>query len=245
MLKDFEGKVCLITGAARGIGEAIARLFHQRGAKLALIDLDQEGLKKLGAELSGSQIYCGDITSQEFVDHTITQITQAEGPVSVLVNNAGITKDNLIGKITNQDWDRVMEVNLKAPFMLSRAVFPQMKERKYGKIVNMISASWLGNIGQGNYSASKAGLVGLTRTMAQEFARYNINVNGVSPGLVDTPMIKTIPNDVKEKLINARPLRRIGQPLEIAEAVAFLASDRAAYITGQILHVDGGKSVGA
>lgn len=237
----------MITGAARGIGEAIARLFHQRGAKLVLIDMDKQGLEQLGSELSGCQIYVGDITSQEFVDDTITQVSKSEGPlgcVSVLVNNAGITRDNLIGNITNQDWDRVMEVNLKAPFMLGRAVFPQMKERKYGKIVNMISASWLGNIGQGNYSASKAGLVGLTRTMAQEFARYNINVNGVSPGLVDTPMIKSIPDNVKEKLINARPLKRIGKPHEIAEAVAFLASDRAAYITGQILHVDGGKSVG-
>ena len=243
MLKDFDGKVCIITGAARGIGEAIARMFHQRGAKLALIDMDGEGLKKLGAELSGSQIYIGDITSQDFVDNTIAQVAKSLGPVSVLVNNAGITKDNLIGNITNQDWDRVMEVNLKAPFMLGRAVFPMMKEKKYGKIVNMISASWLGNIGQGNYSASKAGLVGLTRTMAQEFARYNVNVNGVSPGLVDTPMIKSIPENVKEKLINARPLKRIGRPEEIAEAVAFLASDRAAYITGQILHVDGGKSV--
>jgi 3-oxoacyl-[acyl-carrier protein] reductase len=242
---DFEHKVALVTGAARGIGKCVASTLLGRGAKVALIDCNESLLAEFD-EASNENVIrlCGDVTDKEFVQSSIKEVLAKFGHIDILVNNAGITRDGFLTNITEKDWDDVIDVNLKGAFLFAQAVYPSMSEKNYGKIVNIISASWLGNIGQANYSASKGGLVGMTRTLAMEAARYSINVNGVSPGLVDTEMSRAVPDKIKEKLINSRPLKRMGTTADIAEAVCFLASDKSSYITGQILHVDGGKSCG-
>lgn len=245
---DFNQKTALITGAARGIGEGIARNLAEKGCKVILVDLNEE-VQSISTELNDkgqkATYFVGDITNKKFVESIIEDTQNNLGAIDILINNAGITKDNFLSNISEADWDNVIDVNLKGAFLMSQAVFGLMKKNNYGKIINIISASWLGNIGQANYSASKGGLVGLTRTLALELARFNINVNGVSPGLIDTPMSQKIPDKVKQKLIESRPLKRMGTIDDIANSVAFLASDLSQYITGQILHVDGGKSCGA
>ena len=237
---SFKDKTVVITGAAGGIGQGLATTFSELGANIVLVDL-----AKANAPNEQTLVFEGDITDKKFLEKMASEVKQKFSSIDVLVNNAGITKDNFLVNITEADWDAVIDVNLKGAFLCCQAVFPYMKENNYGKIINIISASWMGNIGQSNYSASKGGLVGLTRTLAKECARFNINVNGVSPGLIDTPMVKTVPEKVLNELINARPLKRMGGPKDISNAVAFLSSDEASYITGQILNVDGGKSCGA
>lgn len=244
---SFKNKTVVITGASGGIAEAMVNGFAKMGAKLVLIDINTEvenlakKLKNNGTEALG---LVGSITDKTFLVEAAKKAHMEFGSIDVLINNAGITKDNFFLNISEEDWDAVMDVNLKGAFFCCQSFFPFMKEKKYGKIVNIISASWMGNLGQSNYAASKGGLVSLTRTLSLECARYNVNVNGVSPGLVDTALVKTIPEEVKNKLIDMRPLKRMGTPTEIANAVIFLASDEAAYITGQILNVDGGKNFG-
>lgn len=245
---NFQDQTVIITGAAGGIGKSICKKFLSFGANIVLIDRDKNLsniLAEIDAPADRALTFVGDITDKLFLEQMAKTIIEKFSTIDVLINNAGITKDNFLVNITEADWDAVIDVNLKGAFLCCQAVFPHMKEKNFGKIINIISASWLGNIGQANYSASKGGLVGLTRTLAKECARYNINVNGVSPGLINTPMVQTIPEKVLNELINARPLKRIGEPADIANAVGFLASKEADYITGQILNVDGGKSVGA
>lgn len=242
---EVNGKVALITGAAKGIGAGIARFMAQKGARLALVDMDREGLEAAAAGLPGEHaLFFGSVVDDGFVKDTVARTVERFGRLDILVNNAGIIRDNFLAKISEEDWDAVLSVNLKGPFLLCRAVFPQMKEQRHGKIVNIVSRAWLGNIGQGNYSASKGGLVSLTRTLALEFARYQINVNGVAPGLIDTPMTQGMPDKARERLIRMQPTGKMGKVDDIAAAVTFLASDQAEFITGQILHVDGGKSCG-
>lgn len=245
---DFSGKSAIVTGAGRGIGGAIAVALADRGAAVALVDIDAEAVDNTttniaatGATVAG---YTGDILDAEFFAGVVDDVIDRWGSLDTLVNNAGIIRDNYIDKITEDDWDAVLDVNLKGAFLCTKAVVAHMKEREYGKIVNVISRAWLGNPGQANYSASKGGLVSLTRTLALELARYQINVNGVAPGLIDTPMTQSLSENVRERLIKLQPTRRMGSPEDIADAVCFLASDRASFITGQILHVDGGKSTG-
>ncbi len=247
-MKDFEKKIVIVTGAARGIGAAIAQHFSSEGAVVAAVDTEEQALTDTVhkiTELGGKALgYVGSVTERYFLDACVAELCKKYGGVDVLVNNAGIIRDNFLNKISEQDWDAVLSVNLKGPFLCCQAVIPKMRERQSGKIVNIISRSWLGNPGQTNYAASKGGLVSLTRTLALELARYKINVNAVSPGLIDTPMTQGLSDEVRARLLAMQPTKEMGTPDDIAYAVGFLASRRSHFITGQVLHVDGGKSCG-
>jgi len=242
------GRVVMITGAGQGIGAAIARRFAADRARLALVDVNEGQLYKLAAELErpGLELLplSADITAKAQVEDLVSRVLERFERIDVLVNNAGIIRDGFISNITEQDWDQVLDVNLKGAFLCCQAAFPTLKSQRYGKIVNIVSRAWLGNVGQANYSASKGGLVSLTRTLALEFARFQINVNAVAPGLIDTPMSRSMPEAARERLIRMQPTGKMGKVEDIAAAVAFLASDDAEFITGQVLHVDGGKSCG-
>jgi len=241
---DLHGKTAIITGAGRGIGAGVAATMAKLGATVGVVDVDGDAASEQAASIEadgGKAIaHAGDVRDGNFLDG----VASAHGTVDILVNNAGIIRDNLLEKISEDDWDLVMDVNLKGAFLSSQAVVPGMKGRGYGRIVNIISSVWLGNVGQSNYSASKGGLVSLTRTMALELARYGINVNGVAPGFIDTLLTRSLPEEVRERRIKIQPIRRMGTTDDVAAAVCFLASDLAQFITGQILHVDGGKSCG-
>jgi NAD(P)-dependent dehydrogenase (short-subunit alcohol dehydrogenase family) len=245
---DFNGKTAVVTGAGRGIGGAIAVAMADLGAAVALVDLDEETVANAASNIrdagDAAQEYAGDILDTGFFEHVVADATSRWGAVDILVNNAGIIRDNKLENISDDDWDAVLDVNLKGAFMCTRSVVPQMKERKYGRIVNIVSRAWLGNPGQSNYAASKGGLVSLTRTLALELARHGIAVNAVAPGLIDTPMSRSLPEKILERLIKMQPTGNMGSVEDIADAVCFLASDRARFVTGQVLHVDGGKSTG-
>ena len=241
-------RVVLITGAGQGIGAAIARRFATPGAKLALVDVNAEQLQQLAHSLgdTGCEVLSmtADVSNKAQVQALVQQVLDSYGGLDVLVNNAGIIRDNLISNISEQDWDQVLDVNLKGAFLCCQAVFPTLKQQRSGKIVNIVSRAWLGSIGQANYTASKGGLVSLTRSLALEFARFQINVNAVAPGLIDTPMTQGMPVEGRERLLRMQPTGKMGKVEDIAAAVAFLASEDAEFITGQVLHVDGGKSCG-
>ncbi len=245
---EFNGKTVIITGAGQGIGAAIAKHFVDEGASAYLLDINGESLAVTAEDLrsatGSATALTGDISDAAFVETAIGKIFEKEGKIDVVVNNAGIIRDNFLGNISESDWDAVLKVNLKGPFLLCKAVSPHMRQQSCGKIINIISRSWLGNPGQSNYAASKGGLVSLTRTLALELARFHVNVNGVSPGFINTPMTKALPEKVRQHLLHLQPTGQMGQPEDIAQAVAFLASEHARFITGQILHVDGGKSCG-
>lgn len=194
---------------------------------------------------------CGFIACDVGDEHSVEKLfeqlrrRQQEERLAVLVNNAGIIRDNLIWKMAPADFDEVIRINLKGAWLMCRAAAKIMREKRRGRIINIASRAWLGNPGQTNYSASKAGLVGLTRALALELARYQVTVNAIAPGLIDTPLTHALPRAVQEKLLNAQPTGSMGAPADIAEMVSFLASEKAGFITGQVFHVDGGKSIGA
>ncbi len=246
--QETGNRVVVITGAGQGIGAAIARRFADQKARLVLVDVNTEHLRELEVNLEGTGCeilpVIADVSSKEQVIHLVEQAKEAFGGIDVLVNNAGIIRDNLISNISEQDWDQVLDVNLKGAFLCCQAVFPTLKSQRSGKIVNIVSRAWLGSIGQANYTASKGGLVSLTRSLALEFARFQINVNAVAPGAIDSPMTQGMPAEARERLIRMQPTGKMGKVEDIAAAVAFLASDDAEFITGQVLHIDGGKSCG-
>ncbi|HEY5673418.1 MAG TPA: SDR family NAD(P)-dependent oxidoreductase [Malonomonas sp.] len=241
-------RVVVITGAGQGIGAAIARRFAEQGASLALVDVNADYLRDLAESLSstGCEVLplTANVADKEQVGQLFAQVVARFGAIDVLVNNAGIIRDNLISNISEQDWDQVLDVNLKGAFLCCQAAFPTLKGQRSGKIVNIVSRAWLGSIGQANYTASKGGLVSLTRSLALEFARFQINVNAVAPGAIDSPMTQNLPTEARERLIRMQPTGKMGKVEDIAAAVAFLASEDAVFITGQVLHVDGGKSCG-
>jgi len=241
-------RVIVITGAGQGIGSAIAQRFASQKVRLTLVDINLEQVQSLADSLkeTGSEILClkADVSNKEQVQQLFAQVVEKFGTVDVLINNAGIIRDNLISNISEPDWDQVLDVNLKGAFLCCQAVFPTYKSQRSGKIVNLVSRAWLGSIGQANYTASKGGLVSLTRSLALEFARFQVNVNAVAPGAIDTPMTRSMPPEARERLIRMQPTGKMGTVEDIAAAVTFLASDDAEFITGQVLHVDGGKSVG-
>ncbi len=246
--QDTRRRVVVITGAGQGIGAAIARCFAGQGTSLALVDVNAEQLRQLAESLPASAgevlQLTANVADKEQVRQLVEQVVAKFGAIDVLVNNAGIIRDNLISNISEQDWDQVLDVNLKGAFLCCQAVFPTLKKQRYGKIVNIVSRAWLGSIGQANYTASKGGLVSLTRSLALEFARFQINVNAVAPGAIDSPMTRGLTDEARERLIRMQPTGKMGKVEDIAAAVAFLASDDAEFITGQVLHVDGGKSCG-
>lgn len=244
-LKD---KVALITGAGSGIGEATARRFAAEGAVVVLNDLNAAGVNRVAQELAaqGARVLVaeGNVTNKNDVSAMVDATLKKFRRLDILVNNAGINRDALVRKMTEKQWDSVLDVNLKGTFLCCQAVFGPMSEQKYGKINNTASIGAYGNIGQANYAASKAGVIGLSWTLALEYARYNINVNVVAPGATRTPMTAGIPDEIREQMINKIPLRRMAEPEEIAGVHVFLASDEANYITGQVIFVDGGLTVG-
>jgi len=246
----FAGRTVAITGAAQGLGLAMADRFAAEGATLALADVNAETLSATASELrrlygvvvSDSVI---DVTHSGQVDEWIAATNDASDGVDVLINNAGIIRDNRVEKISDADWDAVVDVSLKGAFFCSRAVFPGMRERRYGRIVSFSSMSWRGNFGQANYVAAKAGIVGLTRVLALEGARAGITANAIAPGLIETPMLASMNGPARELLIGKVPMKHAGDPDDIAESAAFLASEAAGYITGIVLDVDGGISIGS
>lgn len=242
-------KVFLVTGAGSGIGEGVATKLAAEGAILIVNDIDEQKAKNSAQKLvdAGYQAYGiqADITKSEEVNRMVAEIVEYYGKIDGLVNNTGVVRDNLILNMPEEDYDFVLNVNLKGAWVCSKAVLGHMKEQNYGRIINISSRAWLGQVGQSNYSASKGGLVSLTRALALEFAKFGITVNCIAPGLIDTPLIRGLRADVQENLIKAQPTPIIGTPADIANAVAFLGAEDARYITGQVLHVDGGKSLGA
>ncbi len=252
----LENKIALITGGANGIGRATAKYFAREGAKVVLSDLDAEGLEKTCQEVvaAGGQAtpVVGSVTRREDVQKMVDTAVETYGRLDILINNAGITRDALTTRIKNgelkmmpeEKWDQVIDVNLKGTWLCSQIAAVPMIEQKYGRIVNTSSVAALGNIGQANYSASKAGVIGLTRTLALEWARYGIAVNCVAPGGVKTRMTAAIPEKIMAHLLEQIPYRRLAEPEEIAAVHAFLVSDMASYITGQVIFVDGGLKVG-
>jgi 3-oxoacyl-[acyl-carrier protein] reductase len=242
----FNNRVAVITGGARGIGRAIAETFAQRGAKVVIADLQYELAKSsaeeiketTGREALAVEVNVSDLSSaKEMIDSALTKFEH----VDILINNAGITRDTLIMRMDEDDWNAVINVNLKGAFNCSKAVIRQMMKQRYGRIVNISSVSGqIGQVGQTNYSASKAGIIGFTKALAREVASRKITVNAVAPGFIPTALTVDLPEDLKKTILDATPLGRMGKPEEIAYAVAFLASDEAAYITGQVLAVDGG-----
>jgi 3-oxoacyl-[acyl-carrier protein] reductase len=245
-MADLSNKVAVVTGGARGIGRAIAETFAQRGADVMIGDLREDQVKATAVEIAsatsrrvvGSRVNVADSASaKEFIERAVEQF----GRVDILVNNAGITRDNLIVRISDEDWDMVLDVNLKGAFNCCKAVARQMMKQRYGRIVNITSVAGLaGNAGQTNYASSKAGLVGLTKSLAKELGSRNITVNAIAPGFVMTALTDVLPQELKDMAIKMTPLGRPGTPEDIARAVAFLVSDDAAFITGQVLSVDGG-----
>lgn len=244
-LKD---KVALITGAGSGIGEATAIKFSEEGAKLIINDVNMESANNVAETIKagGGEVLVlkADISKKDEVEGMIGQIIEHFGRLDILVNNAGVNRDAFAKKMTEEDWDTVITINLKGTFLCAQAAMIAMSKQKYGKIINTSSIGALGNPGQANYAASKCGVIGLTRTLALECARYNINVNCVAPGATKTPMTAQIPKEIAEAITEKIPLRRFAEPKEIANLHLFLASDEASYITGQVIFVDGGISVG-
>jgi 3-oxoacyl-[acyl-carrier protein] reductase len=238
----FKGKSVIVTGGFQGIGQAIVKRFVSDGATVSVLDINAD---QAGDRNDSIRYFSGDVANGSDVKRFVDDVTEQLGRIDILVNNAGIIRDNVIWRMSEEDFDAVLRVNLKGPWLLSKKVIPVMKNQQYGRIVNIVSRAWLGNFGQSNYSSSKGGLVSLTRVLALELARYNVTVNAVAPGLIDTPLTRNLPPETYEKLVAAQPGKKAGKPEDIAHAVAFLASDGAGFISGQVLHVDGGKSIGS
>ncbi len=239
-------QIAIITGAANGIGKSIAIRMINEGYKTILIDVDVKNGESLAKKLGVSATFIScDISNEEQVTSLFKAVKDEFGKVDVLINNAGIIRDNVIWKMSVEDFEKVIDVNLKGTWLMCKAVGTLMREQKKGRIINITSRAWLGNIGQSNYSASKAGVVGLTRVLALELGKYGVLVNAVAPGLIDTPLTQKLPENIKEKLILAQPTKSMGQAKDIANVVAFLSDDKTQFITGQTIYVDGGKSIGA
>jgi 3-oxoacyl-(acyl-carrier-protein) reductase len=245
---DFQGKTALITGSGSGIGREIAILLAQKGADIVVNDVSHAQAESTAKDIRGlgrQALICpANVADKKAVDEMFSQIKSKFGKIDILVNNAGITRDNLLSKMSDEEWDQVIDINVKGVFNCCRCASEMMAEASSGKIVNIASVTGqMGNIGQVNYSASKGAVISMTKTLAKELAPYRINVNAVSPGFIETPMTDAVPEKVKAYLVKQIPLGRVGTPLDIANAVAFLSSDLSEYITGQVLGCNGGLYV--
>jgi 3-oxoacyl-[acyl-carrier protein] reductase len=238
----LDGKTALVTGASGGIGAAIARLLHGQGAAVALSGTRRAALDELAAELGERVAVCpADLRDPAAPDQLVAAAEAAIGPLHILVNNAGFTKDMLALRMKDEDWQAVLDVDLSAPFRLARAALKGMLRRRAGRIIGISSiVATTGNAGQANYAAAKAGLVGMTKSLAQECGGRGVTVNIVSPGFIQTAMTDVLSDEQKQRLLGSIPLGRIGRPEDIAASVCFLASDEAGWVTGQTLHVNGG-----
>ena len=244
-MENFKDRVVVVTGAARGIGAEIAREFSSKGATIIISDVNQDNLNNTYAELSKSNSNVlgikSDISKLNEAQQLIEKSLESYGKVDVLVNNAGVTRDNLLMRMSEDEWDQVIDINLKGTFNCIKAVTRAMVKQKYGKIINISSVVGLmGNAGQSNYSASKAGIIGLTKSVARELASRNITCNAIAPGFIETRMTANLDEKVIDNLKSQIPLGRLGSVTDVAKLVCFLASEDASYITGQVINVDGG-----
>ncbi len=244
-MAPLQGKIAIVTGAARGIGQAIAVRFAREGADVALCDLEKDWLSETATQVTelGRKAGCFsvDVSKSEAVQAVVDQIARDFGRIDILVNNAGITKDGYLARMSDEDWDKVLDVNLKGTFLFTRAVARLMMKQRSGVMVNIASIIGLiGNACQCNYAASKGGVIALTKTVAKELAGRNIRANAVAPGFIQTKMTEKLPEDIKKKMLEAIPLGRFGLPEDVANVTLFLASDASSYVTGQVLTVCGG-----
>ncbi len=242
---EFKGQAAIVTGGARGIGLAVAEGLAGLGVNIAVVDLNAGDVDAAAERLRDRGVKAipvvADVSSAESVGEMFKTVTAEFGGVDVLVNNAGITRDALLLRMKEEDWDSVIDVNLKSVFLCSKEAVKVMAKRRYGRIVNIASVvAFMGNAGQANYSASKAGIVGLTKTIAREYASRGITSNAVAPGFIATAMTEKLPDNVREEMLRSIPLGRLGSAGDVANAVVFLASPEAGYITGQVIHVNGG-----
>jgi 3-oxoacyl-[acyl-carrier protein] reductase len=241
----MNNRVALVTGASRGIGRACAIALSTAGARVVLAARAVDKLEELATEIksTGGQAYVTelDISSEASIQAAFRSITSEAGPVEILVNNAGVTRDGLAVRLKKNDWDLVIDTNLTGTFLCCQQVLQTMMRTRWGRIINITSVvGEMGNAGQSNYAASKAGLIGLTKSLAQEMGSRGITVNAVAPGFIETDMTGVLPDEVKERMLSLTPLRRLGRPEDVASAVRYLASDEASYITGHVLDVNGG-----
>lgn len=242
---DFKGKIAIVTGAGRGIGREISILLASLGAHVVIADIAEGDspttLEEIQSKGHSAQFFKMDVSKYEEVNSTVKDVIKQCGTVDILINNAGITRDNLMMRLKEEDWDQVLDVNLKGAFNMSKAILPSMLKARKGRIINISSViGMMGNPGQTNYAASKAGLIGLTKAIAREVASRGITVNAVAPGYIDTEMTKAIPEEVKKKLIELIPAGRLGTTRDVANGILFLCSEQADYITGQVLSINGG-----
>jgi 3-oxoacyl-[acyl-carrier protein] reductase len=242
---DLTGKIALVTGASGGIGGAIARRLHDQGATVVLSGTRAEALQALAGELGArAQVVTCNLGDAAETDALVGKVEAAAGQLDILVNNAGLTRDGLALRMKDDDWQQVLDVNLTAAFRLTRAALRGMMKRRWGRVVGITSIVGVtGNPGQANYAASKAGLIGMTKSLAQEVATRGITVNCVAPGMIETAMTDALNEQQRARILTAIPMQRLGNPDEIASAVAYLASEEAAYVTGQTLHVNGGMAM--
>lgn len=239
---DLAGRNALVTGSTRGIGKSIAATLSNCGARVAIVGRELARSQEVATELGqGAQGFAADVSDVSSVVKLVADVEAAFGGVDILVNNAGVTRDNLMMRIKDDDWDAVLDTNLRGAFVATRAVTRGMMKRRWGRVINITSVvGIIGNKGQVNYAASKAGLIGLTKSVAKELASRNILSNAIAPGFIETEMTDAMTADARAAMAGQIPLERLGTPLDVAGAVAFLASDLASYITGQVLVVDGG-----
>jgi 3-oxoacyl-[acyl-carrier protein] reductase len=248
-MAGVEGRVALVTGASQGIGRGCALLLAESGAKLALCARNQEKLEQLAGEIKAkggeAEAFPLDVSNDEAIKSTVKAVVARFGKLDILVNNAGITRDQLVMRMKRADWDDVIATNLTAPYLLIQAAISPMLKQRWGRIINITSIfGQIGQVGQANYSSSKAGLIGLTMAVAREVGSRSITVNAVSPGFIETAMTEVLPAELKETILKSIPLGRAGSDMDVAEAVKFLASEEAGYITGHVLNVNGGILMG-
>ena len=248
-MAGVEGRIALVTGASQGIGRACALELAKSGAKIALCARNEEKLNQLAAEIKtaggDATAFKLDVSNEDEIKAVVKAIIAQYGKVEILVNNAGITRDQLVMRMKRADWDDVLATNLTAPFLLIQAAISSMLKQRWGRIINITSIfGQIGQVGQANYSSSKAGLIGLTMSMAREVGSRNITVNAVSPGFIETAMTEVLPAELKENILKNIPLGRAGSDMDVAHAVKYLASEEAGYVTGHVLNVNGGILMG-
>ncbi len=241
----LDGKKALVTGAAGGLGDKIVRTLHSLGATVVLTDMNAQPMNEIKEDLKERVfVFAANLSNDEEVNNMVKSIEEQVGTIDILINNAGLTRDNLFMRMSDEEWQLVLDVNLTAGFKLARKLIRPMMKNRWGRIIGIASVvGAMGNLGQANYAASKAGMVAMNKCLAQEIGSRNITVNSVAPGFIRTKMTDVLPENVKEELMKKIPLARLGEAQDVANAVAFLASEEAAYITGQTIHINGGMAM--